>query len=248
MRNTLNIIGISAIIATLLVGIGYASSIVQPKMVGSQWAVYEEPTLPNGNLNYYPGAHAMTNANGGVQFAMPMASSTNPVFVNYMLDTYTASLNESSVITASIAVDAPSGTTFMGNPLWTSDYGSPVVPTTVRLFIQSNLPNTNSATCTGGGNAYNYWWAHGTGAYTFTSGSQSQVLSASLNPADWSDICGTTANSSPAAQAAFDDAIAHVKYVGLSFGSGYFFASGIGVNAIPAGGSANFVLNGYQVN
>ena len=218
-----------------LTGVAFASS-----SLGSptQWAIYGETTQPNGNLNFHPIGHGMT-------FAFPDATAGSPTFVNYMLDTYTTSLTESDTISATITIDNPSGATIMGNPLWTAIYGSPTTPAFVRLFFQSNLPNDGSAVCVpGNDNNGNYWWADPSGAsYTFSgAGTITVTLTATLSSSNWSGICGNGASSTPA----FDNALANVKYVGLSFGSGYFFASGVGVDGTP--GSATFTLVSYTVS
>ncbi|HZW55251.1 MAG TPA: hypothetical protein VFF30_03095 [Nitrososphaerales archaeon] len=222
-------------------GIAYADNSAQPQMVGSQWAVYEQVTLPNGNLNFYPAAHASTIPSGGVEFSMPNSTSSSPAYVNYLLNTYTTSLTESNTITAVInVVTSSSATTFVGNP----DGGNPAV-SFVRLFVQSNLPNDHSSTCTGRGNVNNYWWADpASGSYTFgTGGSGPVTLSIPLNPADWSNICGQFGTSNTAA---FDSALANIKFIGLSFGSYYFFANGMGVDGTT--GTATFQLVSYTIS
>lgn len=239
MKTVLTLSSLLIVLALLSsAAVSYAAAPSQPKMVGSQWAVYQEKTLPNGNLNFYPAAHGLT-------FGMPDATGASPTFVNYMLDTFTTSLTESSTISATFTIDASSGATIMGNPLWTTEYGSPTSPAFVRLFFQSNLPNDGSAVCvSGNANNGNYWWADYS-SYTFTTGTGSEVtmtLTAALSPSNWSGICGNGATSTPA----FDNALANVKYVGLSFGSGYFFASGVGVDGTT--GSATFQLISYTIS
>jgi hypothetical protein len=211
----------------------------QPILKGSQWAVYEQRTLPNGNLLFYP-THADT-ISGGVQFQFPDATASAPAYVNYMLDTYTTSLTELSTISATIRVSASSGAVvFAGNP----DGGNPS-NTFVRLFIQANLPSDGTASCVGGNkNVNNYWWAD-VSSYTFVTGGSGGVitLTASLNNANWSGICGNPASSN---SPAFDVALANIKYVGLSFGSGSFFANGVGVDGTT--GSAVLILTDYTIS
>jgi hypothetical protein len=223
-----------------VVGIAYADSPSQPKMVGSQWAVYEQVTLPSGSLNFYPAAHATTIPTG-VQFSMPDATASSPAYVNYLLDTFTTSLIESNTITATINVVTSAATTaFVGNP----DGGNPSY-SAVRLFIQANLPNDHSAACVGGSaNVNNYWWSNPV-SYTFVSGGSvtSFTLTATLSPANWSGICGNFDTLNPTA---FDSAIASIKYVGLSFGSGSFFANGMGVDGTT--GTATFQLISYTIS
>ena len=227
---------LAAVMLLSFTGVSFASSSLNSS---TQWAVYGESTQPNGNLNFHPIAH-------GMSFAMPDGTASSPTFVNYMLDTYTASLTESNAITATFAVTASAGAVIMGNPLWTTEYGSPTTPAFVRLFVQSNLPNDGSATCVpGNDNEGNYWWADAA-SYTFAPGAGSTVtvtLSAALSPSGWSGICG---NAASANQAGFDNSIASIKYVGLSFGSGYFFASGVGVDGST--GTATFQLISYNIS
>jgi len=225
-------------------------------MIGSQWAVYELTTLPNGFLNFFPADHATTIPSGGVGVQIPDATSPSPTYVNFLLDTFTTSLTESSTITAVIeVVTTSSGTAFVGNP----DGGCPGVstlcPGAVRLFIQANLPHDGSAFCVGeNANINDFWWSNnGVAATTGTSGGFFQftagpsggtiTLSVPLDPSKWSGICGNFASLDPFA---FDAALADIKYVGLSFGSGFFFAKGVGVNG--ATGTATFQLISYNIS
>jgi hypothetical protein len=180
-------------------------------MVGSQWAVYEEVTLPNGNLHFYPAAHATTISAGGVEFAMPNASGFSPAYVNYLLDTSNVSLTESNVLSATINVETSAiNTAFEGNPNGGCPGVSPTTcPGAVRLFFQSNLPASGGSICTGNGtNQNNYWWSNPLPFYTFKPGpSGNVVLTASLDPANWSNLCGQTGSSD---QAGFDAALAKI--------------------------------------
>lgn len=245
MNRAFNIIAVGAVLAILVVSFGLvsATNTAQPKMVGSQWVVYGENTLPNGNLHFYPMEHATTiQGGGGVEFTMPDATGSSPVFVNYILDSYTASLSESNTITVTVTVAVTSGTpTFMGNPLWTTDYGSAITPASVRIFLQANLPD-NLSSGTHFGSQWNYWWAD-VEAYTFNSASNTMTMTVTLNPSDWSSINGISAVN---ANVAFNLALENIKYVGMSFGSGYFFASGVGVDYTS--GTANFELNSFAIS
>ncbi|MDG6994445.1 MAG: hypothetical protein JRN52_00865 [Nitrososphaerota archaeon] len=241
------VLAILAIVALLSSPAAYASTGLQPKMVGSQWAVYEQKTLPSGLLTFYPGAHATTMSSGGVEFQMPDGTSSAPTFVNYILDSFTTSLSESNAISATIDVVANSGSpSFLGDTFGGYNLATPAF---VRLFFQSNLPASNVSSCVGhGSNVNNYWWAD-IDYYTFPSSPNSLgassgqiVLSATLNPSNWSNICGKSGSNNPG----FDQALANVKYVGLSFGSGYFFASGVGVDGTT--GSATFQLLSYTIS
>ena len=246
---------IAAVALLSLAGVANADS--SPRMVGSQWAVFEENTLPNGDLHFFPATHATTIPTSGVEFPFPDATSPSPTYVNFILNTFTTSLIESNTITATIRVTTSSPiTTFVGNP----NGGCPgastsTCPGTVRLFIQSNLPSDGSAFCVGGNkNVNNYWWSNtpvtatlvSPGSYyLFTTGGSggTVTLSVPLSPSDWSNICGQFGTSN---LPAFDSAIANIKYVALSFGSGFFFSNGVGVDGTT--GTATFQLISYTIS
>jgi hypothetical protein len=224
---------ILATIATL--AILSSLSIFASADTGSQWVTYGQTTNGGGNLVFAPIAH-------GTFFVFPSADPeiSNPGWVNYLLDTYSTSLTQSDILSATFIVSADSGTVYIGDTFGTQNLAE---PSYVRLFFQSNLPATNSPSCVGSGsNVDNYWWATDstTGWYTFSSGSvPTTTISAMLTPSNWSNICGQNGGSDPN----FALAIQNIKYVGLSFGSGFFFASGVGVT----GGTATFALQTYSV-
>jgi hypothetical protein len=208
-----------------------STSVAASSALPAHWSVYEQTTLPNGNLNFHPTAH-------GATFAFPDASSSSPAYVNYLLGEYTTSLTESNTVSATFTITTSSLTTaFLGNP----DGGNPA-NSFVRLFIQANLPEDGSATCgVGHKNVLNYWWAD-VNSYTFIPGSASVTMTVSLDPANWSGICG---NQASANTAGFDLALANIKYVGLSFGSNSFFSNGLGVDG--GTGTATFQLTSFTI-
>jgi len=173
---------------------------------------------------------------------MPNATGPSPTFVNYLLNNFTVALTEASTITATINVVPTSGTpVFVGDTFGGINGATPAF---VRLFIEANLPSDGSATCVGGNqNVNNFWWAD-VDFYTFTDGGSggTVAMTVSLNPANWSGICGHPASADAAG---FDLALANIKQVGLSFGSDFFFASGVGVDGTT--GTANFQLLDYTI-
>ncbi len=236
---TLAITAVGAILAAFVVGSAYAQTL---PMVGSQWKVYEENTLPNGGLHFYPADHA-TTVSSGVEFEMPDATAGTPTYVNYLLDNYTTSLTDSDTITAVIDVDTSSGgTTFRGN---TGAGCSGICPGAVRLLLQSNLAAGNgNAPCVGSGlNQDNYWWSNPTD-YVFVPGPSGDItLQVKLDPGEWSNVCGIPGSSDTAD---FEEAIANIKYLGLSFGGGSFFANGLGVDGTT--GTAQFKLESFTID
>ena len=66
-----------------------------------------------------------------------------------------------------------------------------------------------------------------------------------FNPADWSNVYGHDGDSSAAETADFNSALAKVKYMGLSFGSGDFFADGFAFNT---GGNAAINVSNFSTS
>ncbi len=232
-------------ISTLLIApVSYATPPTQPILSGPQWAVYNSDKT----------THATTIPSGGVQFQFSDATSSTPAYTRYMLDTFTAELTTGDTLAATFSVVATGSALFVGNPNGgCPGSSSSLCPGAVRLFFQSNLAvaGVDSGSCVGPGfNEYNYWWSN-TGSsdsyYQFTSGGSSGLvtLSVSLDPANWSDLCGHSGTYNSAATAGFNSAIGNIKRVGLSFGSGYFFANGVGVDGTT--GSAVFMLTAYTI-
>ena len=102
-------------------------------------------------------------------------------------------------------------------------------PASVRLFFTTD---------NGGGFAYtHYWWSNpesrvlANGLWTLT---------ATVEPAEWSDWNGQTGTTEPAG---FADAASNVTSIGFSFGGGCFFENGVGTS----NGSGTFQLNTFGV-
>lgn len=237
--------GLTALVALIVVlPMAAGGPATTPSMTGSQWAIYGERTLPNGGLLFTVLGHASTVASGGVEFAIPDASGSSPGYVNYLEDHFNTNLVETNTITVVLNVETSASTTaFLGG----TEGGS---TSSVRIFLQSNLPASTLPNCVGapGYNEYNYWWSNptdgGVGAYTFVTGGSggSVTLSVTLSPSDWSDLCGHFGTTNVGA---FDAALAKVTTVGLSFGSGSFFANGMGVDGTT--GTATFQLIDFAI-
>ncbi len=231
------------------------------KMVGSQWTVYDLFVSSTGSQ--VEASHTTTVSTGGVEFPFPDSSSTPAGFTLELLDSFRTSLTSSNTLTAMIKVVQTSGSpVFQGNPSGGCPSSSPsLCPGAVRLFFEANLAQAASVfpnSCVGKSfNEYNFWWSNTPVAATVaTPGSYYQLtaggsggtvkLQVQLDPANWSDLCGTRGNQSFAATQEFLAAIAKIQFLGLSFGSGYFFANGVGVNYTT--GTANFQLISYSTS
>jgi len=228
------------------------------KMVGSQWTVYD---LFGSQVE---ASHATTVSTGGVEFPFPDSSGTPAGFTLELLDSFRTSLTMSNTLTAMIKVVQTSATTpvFQGNPSGGCPSSSPsLCPGAVRLFFEANLAQAAAVfpnSCVGKSiNEYNFWWSNTPVAativtmgsyYQFTAGGSggTVTLQVQLDPANWSDLCGTRGNQAFAATQEFLAAIAKIQFLGLSFGSGYFFANGVGVDYTT--GTANFQLISYSTS
>jgi hypothetical protein len=108
-------------------------------------------------------------------------------------------------------------------------------PATMRLFISTDR-NTYSPT-RAGRNETGYWWSN-----PFSVSLDGPVSGASISvpliPSDWSDANGHF-GSDAGYTAGFTAAVSNLQQVGVSFGGGCFFDTGIGVS----GGSGSFTLN-----
>ena len=235
------------------------ANIVLPALTGSQWAILE---LSGSKLTT---SHADTiAADGGVEFLLPDATAAG--YVNLLTNGFTASLSTSFTLTATIQIVTSLATTmFVGNP----DGGCPGLggtncPGTVRLYFASNLPQAGMSSCLGTNgnsnhpivaNEFDYWWSNGVQATRFNPGAYYQfpvtgggsngviTLQVSLDPLNWSDLCG---HNGSVYMADFMASISNIKDVGLSFGSGFFFENGVGVDGTT--GSATFQLTSYTIS
>jgi hypothetical protein len=111
----------------------------------------------------------------------------------------------------------------------------PSVPASMHIFISTD-PRTYSPG-RASRNETGYWWSNPLNVPMSTAVSDA-VISVPLTPGNWSDANGHFA-SDPAYTAGFEAAVSNVQQVGVSFGGGCFFDTGIGV----AGGSGSFTLN-----
>src|SRR5437016_10006519 len=203
-------------------------------MTGSQWSILE---LLDSKIKT---THADTISTG-VQFLFPDATATPAGFANLLTYVFTASLPTSNTLTATITiVTSSSATMFVGNP----DGGCPAsspnnCPGSVRLYFASNLPQAGMSSCLGTNgnsshtvvaNEFDYWWSNtpvqatllNSGSYYQFSptggGSNGPItLQVSLDPLNWSDLCGHVGTFD---MGAFMASISNIKNLGVSFGSG----------------------------
>jgi hypothetical protein len=249
LKATFLAISILALSSYLLLPVVSAASTNTPPlslpMTGSEWSLLSVTCSSDGNCNSHA-SQGGTIPNGGVFFVFPNAgpSTTAPTYASEFTITFALSLTSSDSITASINIPttcsmsgfSPCPTTgFVGNP--NGNACTPPPRTTVRLFFHST--GTNSFPT-------QYWWSNPS-SYTITTGgtlgATMQIGPVPMSGASWSNFYGKSGTD---AAAGFADAIQNIKDIGLSFGSGCFFANGVGINA--ATGTANFELLNYYVS
>ena len=97
------------------------------------------------------------------------------------------------------------------------------VPAVVRFYFTSPAASGPSTGTPPAGFYTQFWWSDAVNMQMLA-GNQSQLLSESMTPADWSDWNGQPASSQ---SAAFFEAATHVQSIGLSFGGDCFFETGV---------------------
>ena len=114
-------------------------------------------------------------------------------------------------------------------------FGNLMSPATVRALIQEQ-GDTLSTT-----QEYYRWWSNPV-SYTLADGTI--TLTTPLTPDQWSSVLGKFGNTDATSLAGFQNALANVGNVGMTFGGGCFFGHGVNV----AGGTAQFKLLNYVIN
>jgi len=244
MKIRLTILSTLAILAVLSSTMAYAFS-GPISLTDPNWTVSSRFTT-NGSQTTKTSAPDIQTA-ALLQFAFPNAGSSaaNPTYAAFLLDKISLSLTSTQTITATFSVPATSGTLFVGNP---NGYACGTA-TSVRLFFQSTGTG-NPSGLTSTTFETHYWWSNptdaSTGSYSFTTGGTTGTvtLSVPLQGSDWSDFYGHFGTGTYGPN--FNAALSAIKYIGLSFGSGCFFANGVGVDY--ATGSANFQLMSYTIS
>ena len=260
MKPIIPIVAILTVTSLLLVPVITVYADTSLPMTGSQWAILE---LLGSKIKT---SHANTVPTGGVEFLFLDATATPAGYANLLTNGFTATLTATNTLTATIKVLTSASTTmFVGNPNGGCPASAPNnCPGSVRLYFTSNLPQAGMSSCLGlNGNSqhavvaneFDYWWSNTplramTGIpgsyYQFSptgGGSNGPItLKVSLDPMNWSDLCGHFGILDPAA---FMASISNIKNLGVSFGSGFFFENGVGVDG--ATGTATFQLTSYTI-
>jgi hypothetical protein len=128
-------------------------------------------------------------------------------------------------ITATFAIEGVATFQYYGQP------DACGAPANTRLYFNTNGPFAFT----------NFWWSNPASAVL--TGPGTAVVTANVEPAEWSDWNGKRGTEDAATVAAFEAAAADPDLVGLSFGGGCFFENGVGVST----GSATFKLINYSI-
>jgi hypothetical protein len=124
-----------------------------------------------------------------------------------------------------------------------ADPSIPPASPTLRLFIYGATPDyTDDPT----GNTANWWWSNPIAASpTLMSNGQDVTITVPFDPSQWSNYFGHVGTENSAYTTDFDDAVSDTVFMGISFGSGEFFADGF---AFDTGGDSAAALNIDSIN
>lgn len=186
------------------------------------------------NLFNFTGANRYSFTGSGTSFAFPQASTRSfPALLTTTTDSSVLGNLNGKTLTATIHIDADSGALFVfGGELPGWNTGNQ--PANCRLFFSSSAStyNLNIATA----KEDNYWWSH-VGVSVITNNLGTVSFSDNLDPSHWSNANGHLASNR---LAGFNQAVANVRQIGLSFGGGSFFDVGVALN--NGTGPATFTL------
>ncbi len=134
------------------------------------------------------------------------------------------------LITATFAIEGAGTFTYFGEGTPDNACGTPA--NTRLYFNTANGPFAFTK----------FWWSNPASALLTAPSSGEVTVTATVEPAEWSDWNGQVGTIDAATTAAFQDAASNPDLIGLSFGGGCFFENGVGVDP----GSATFKLLSYS--
>jgi len=201
-------------------GLSCTLDTLDPSMETTEWTVYDYN--PSGHAiapRNSPNSMPATTTDSGVTWQFPfkaniytaLFTTTNPsltgnVFGKTLTDTITVSGEALSFMTQHGGGDC------VGN-----------IPAVVRFYFRSPSASGPSTGTPPAGFYTQFWWSDAMNMQ-LVSGTQTQTISESMTPADWSDWNGQPASEFPAT---FIEAAQHVQSIGLSFGGNCFFETGV---------------------
>lgn len=154
--------------------------------------------------------------------------------VSFLTHPTSGSIN-GATITATFFIEA-------NNPAYTgANVGGCVVPVNVRLYFTSGNAVYKLSTADKYPNLY--WWCSQTGAVAYieqVDDGALVTLTGTVTPTQWSNANGQSASSQ---LAGFNTAANSPKHIGMAFGGGCFFDTGVGISS----GSSTFHLLTFEV-
>jgi len=105
---------------------------------------------------------------------------------------------------------------------------------TVRLFLERKDDDFSQE--------FYRWWSNPM-VYDLQPTPGDVTMTVPLTPDQWSSVYGKVGNLNATTQAGFQDALANLGNIGMTFGGGCFFGHGVNIS----GGTARFVLVSYAI-
>lgn len=202
------------VLATLLICL--------PLIANAQWTA---KNLGGRSLPVYRDAGDL------VTFAFPLPNQR----VSFLTHPTSGTIS-GATITATFRIDA-------SNPAYTgANVGGCIVPVNARFYFTSNKIVYKLSTADKTPNIY--WWCSQSDAVAYieqVDDGALVTLTATVSPSGWSNANGQSAQSQITG---FNAAASNVRHIGLAFGGGCFFDTGVGISS----GSSTFHIIGFAVN
>lgn len=178
---------------------------------------------PNWHVGYYTAsgqtlsmAQAMAGTDGGLATVAFTSADNTALLLNQQGSSGYLGADTGMSVSATFTIAGATASDFAAYPDSCILNGTGLAPNTRLFFETSNA---------GGFDPAHYWWADAAWAYL---GNGTYTLSATLDTnSTWSDFYGKS-NQDPNYTASFLAAASNVTAIGLSFGGGCHFESGVG--------------------
>ena len=199
------------------------TTLIDPSSETSEWTVYDynpsnQELAPRNSPNKMPA----TTPDGGVTWQFPFKPNIYTALFTTTDPSVTGNdFGKTLTDTITVNGDAVSFKTQHGGGDCVGD-----TPAAVRFYFTS--PRASGPSPSDGlppaGFYTQFWWSDAQHMDLVNGSLQTQTLTESMSPADWSDWDGTPAAAIPAT---FAEAASHVQSIGLSFGGDCFFETGV---------------------
>jgi hypothetical protein len=197
---------------------------IDPSSKTTDWTVYDynpsnRALAPRNSPNKMPA----TTPDGGVTWEFPFKPDIySALFTTTDRSVTGNDLGKTLTDTITVNGDAASFKTQHGGGDCVGD-----TPAAVRFYFTSpraSGPSPHPPGSPPAGFYTQFWWSDAQHMDLVNGTLQTQMLTESMTPGDWSDWDGTPATAIPAT---FAEAASHVQSIGLSFGGECFFETGV---------------------